>query len=102
LVLSSIVVIVKSFSPFRDIGQAEEAVMPTSEEQLVLLLLAKEWDHSGPPGIMDISDIVAALDQAPSVTLQVLKTLYQQGLVDMNTLKTSAFLTPEGYNLNLT
>ena len=48
-----------------DKGQAEEAAMPTSEEQRVLLLLAKEWIHSGPPGIMDISDIVAALDQSP-------------------------------------
>ena len=28
--------------------------MPTSEEQQVLLLLTKEWVHSGPPGIMDI------------------------------------------------
>jgi Mn-dependent DtxR family transcriptional regulator len=71
--------------------------MPTSEEQQVLLLLAREWDHSGPPGIMDISDIVAALGQAPSATLQALKSLYQCGMVDMNTLKTSAFLTPEGY-----
>ena len=71
--------------------------MPTSEEQQVLLLLAKEWTHSGPPGIMDVSDIVAALDQAPSATLQALKMLYRRGLVDMNALKTSAFLTPEGY-----
>ena len=71
--------------------------MPTSEEQKVLLLLAKEWVHSGPPGILDISDIVAALDQAPSVTLQALEILFQSGLVDMNTLKTSAYLTPEGY-----
>ena len=71
--------------------------MPISEEQRVLLLLAKEWTHSGPPGIMDVSDIVAALGQAPSATLQAIKTLYQSGLVDMNALKTSAFLTPEGY-----
>ena len=70
--------------------------MPTSEEKLILKLLAKEWDHSGPPGIMDVSDIVAALGQAPSVTMQALKSLYQNGLVDMNVLKTSAFLTPEG------
>ena len=46
---------------------------------------------------MDISDVVAALAQAPSATLQALKTLYQCGLVDMDTLKTSAFLTPEGF-----
>jgi DNA-binding IclR family transcriptional regulator len=71
--------------------------MPTPPELEVLQLLAKEWEHSGPPGIMDISDIVAALDLAPSKTLQALKALYQNGLVDMNTLKTSAFLTPEGF-----
>ena len=39
--------------------------MPTSEEQQVLQLLAKEWVHSGPPGILEVSDIVAALNQAP-------------------------------------
>ena len=71
--------------------------MPTPQELEVLKLLAKEWEHSGPPGILDISDIVAALDLAPSETLQALKALYQSGWVDMNTLKTSAFLTPEGY-----
>jgi len=71
--------------------------MASLEEQKVLLLLSKEWGYSGPPGIMDISDIVAALDQAPSATLQALKTLYQSGLVDMNVLKTSAFLTPDGH-----
>jgi Mn-dependent DtxR family transcriptional regulator len=71
--------------------------MSMPEESQVLALLAKEWDHSGPPGILDVSDIVAALGQAPSATLQAIKTLYQSGLVDMNALKTAAFLTPEGY-----
>ena len=71
--------------------------MTTTEEQQVLLLLAKEWDYSGPPGILDISDILAALGQAPGSTLQALKSLFQCGMVDMNVLKTSAFLTPEGY-----
>ena len=71
--------------------------MPTPQELKVLKLLAKEWDHSGPPGILDISDIVAALDLAPSETFQALKALFQIGLVNMNTLKTAAFLTPEGY-----
>ena len=71
--------------------------MPNQEGTAVLQLLAKEWDHSGPPGIMDLSDIVAALAQAPSQTLQALKSLYRDGLIDMNQLKTSAFLTPEGY-----
>ena len=71
--------------------------MPTAEETNVLKLLAKERDYSGPPGIVDISDIVAAPAQAPGQTLRALKDLYRDGLVDMNQHKTSAFLTPEGY-----
>ena len=72
--------------------------MTTSAEISILLLLAKEWDHSGPPGILDLADIVAVLDLAPSKCLQATKTLFQKGLVDMNRLKTSAFLTPDGYD----
>jgi DNA-binding IclR family transcriptional regulator len=75
-----------------------DCLMPTDDEIKVLKLLAKEWDLSGPPGILDVSDIVAALDLAPSETMQSLKTLFESGLVDMNSLKTSAFLTPEGYS----
>jgi len=71
--------------------------MKTPEESKVLAVLAKEWAFKGPPGIMDISDIVAVLPLAPSDTLAALKNLYTRGLIDMNTLKTSAFLTPEGY-----
>ncbi len=71
--------------------------MTTEPERRVLALLAKEWDFSGPPGIMEISDLVAALPLAPSETLEALKHLFAGGLVDMNTLKTSTFLTPEGY-----
>jgi Mn-dependent DtxR family transcriptional regulator len=63
----------------------------------VIALLAKEWDVTGPPGIMDVSDIVAALPLAPTETLAALKDLFANGLIDMNKLKTSAFLTPEGY-----
>ncbi|MFZ0241909.1 MAG: hypothetical protein WAL90_09710 [Desulfobacterales bacterium] len=71
--------------------------MKTAEENQVLAVLAKEWEFKGPPGIMDISDIVAVLSLAPSDTLAALKALFTSGLIDMNTLKTSAFLTPEGY-----
>ncbi len=72
--------------------------IPTPAERQLLQLLAKEWDHSGPPGILDISDIVAALGQAPNDTMQALKSLFQSGLIDMNSLKTAAFLSPEGYD----
>ena len=65
--------------------------------QKILLLLAREWDFKGPPGLLDISEIVAALPLAPSDILATLKDLFERGFVDMNSLKTSAFLTPEGY-----
>ena len=65
----------------------------------ILLLLAKEWVHSGPPGIIDISDIVEILPLAPSETLAAIKELFADGLTDMNALKTAVFLTPEGYTV---
>jgi len=68
-----------------------------TDENQILGLLAREWNMTGPPGILDISDIVAALPLAPGDTLAALKRLFASGLVDMNQLKTSAFLTPEGY-----
>lgn len=71
--------------------------MLTAEEHRILALLAKEWDFRGPPGIMDVSAVVAALPQAPGDTLAALEALFTRGLVDMNRLKTGAFLTPEGY-----
>jgi hypothetical protein len=67
-----------------------------SGRKKVLELSAKEWDLSGPPGIMDISGIVSAVDLAPSETLAIVKRLFQDGLVDMNSFKTSLFLTPAG------
>ena len=70
----------------------------TEAEQQVLALLAKEWDLKGPPGILDISEIVAALPLAPSETLAALKRLFADGLTEMNSLKTSVYLTPEGYD----
>ena len=69
----------------------------TVEERQILQLLAKEWGLKGPPGILDVSDVVAALPLAPSDTLAALKRLFDKGLTDMNSLKTSVFLTPEGY-----
>jgi hypothetical protein len=46
---------------------------------------------------MDISDVVIALSTAPSETIATIKEVYSKGLVDMNSLKTAIFLTPEGY-----
>ncbi len=72
--------------------------MATEQEQKILQLLAKEWRYAGPPGIMDVAEIVAAVELAPSETLATLKELFKRGLVDMNRSKTSAFLTPEGFD----
>ena len=68
-----------------------------SSDARILRLLAKEWHYSGPPGILDTSQIVAALDQAPSETFDALRRLFKEGLVDMNELENAASLTPEGY-----
>ena len=70
----------------------------TDDEKQVLTLLAKEWDTKGPPGILDISEVVAAVPVAPSDTLTALKQLFERGLTDMNSVRTSVFLTPEGYD----
>ena len=72
--------------------------MRTDNERAVLALLAKEWDYTGPPGILDVSDVVAALPLAPSEALDAVRQLFSSGLVDMNKLKTAVFLTPEGYS----
>ena len=71
--------------------------MLSTAESKLMALLAKEWDMAGPPGIMDISDVVVALPMAPSETIATIKDLYSSGLIDMNTLKTAVFLTPEGF-----
>jgi hypothetical protein len=63
---------------------------------VILSLLSREWEMIGPPGILDINDIVMACSAAPSETLAELRQLFAEGLVDMNSLKTAAFLTPEG------
>jgi hypothetical protein len=73
--------------------------LQTTAKESILALLAKEWVHSGEPGIIDISDIVAILPLAPSETLAAVKELFAEGLTDMNALKTAVFLTPEGYSV---
>jgi len=80
-----------------EMNREDDSMDEKASQNKILALLAKEWDYSGPPGILDVSEIVAALPQAPSQTLAALKQLFVAGMVDMNQFKTSAFLTPEGY-----
>jgi Mn-dependent DtxR family transcriptional regulator len=72
--------------------------MQTHQEHQILALLAKEWRMKGPPGIVEISTIIAAVDLAPSEASEAIASLFRTGLIDMNRFKTSAFLTPEGYD----
>lgn len=78
------------------VSDRSHAVM-TEAERHIIALLAKEWELLGPPGILDISDVIAALPLPPSEALAALKHLFEKGLTDMNALQTSVFLTPEGY-----
>jgi len=71
--------------------------MPDCAKEKILSLLAKEWELKGPPGIMDVGDIVSIISLAPSDSMETIRELFLSGLVDMNTFKTSACLTPEGY-----
>ncbi len=71
--------------------------MDTALDGDILALLAKEWEMTGPPGILDIRDVAALVAGAPSEIMEAVRDLYARGLVDMNSLKTAVFLTPEGY-----
>ncbi len=68
-----------------------------STQSNLLGLLAKEWDGTGPPGIMDIQDVVGCLSSPPSELMAAIDELFVEGMVDMNPLKTAVYLTPEGY-----
>ncbi len=72
--------------------------MPDSSKIQILTLLAKEWDITGPPGILDISDMVSIVSIAPSDTMVTIRELFSLGHIHLNELRTSAFLTPEGYD----
>ena len=69
--------------------------MLSQAESKLMALLAKEWDVTGPPGIMDISDVGITLPLAPRETLAIITDLFKIALVDMNKLKTAVFLTPK-------
>jgi len=75
-----------------------ELAMSTPEQNRILAILTEEWDLNGPPGIMDINDIVTAARLSRKETSAALSELFAKGLVDMNKFKTAAFLTPEGYS----
>ena len=71
--------------------------MINKDEEMVLDLLARDWDLSGPPETVDLFELTGALPMAPAQTLIAVRGLYAEGLVGLNDCKTGAFLTPKGY-----
>ena len=67
-------------------------------EKQVLSLLAREWQRSGPPGILDIKHISARLEVSTADVYACIKPLYADGTVDVDQSGFAAFLTPEGYD----
>ncbi len=70
--------------------------MPTQEEQQVLLLLAKEWAHSGPPGIMDIKRCCSSLGSSPQCDLASAKDAVSKRLGRYEFLKNQRLSHPRG------
>jgi DNA-binding MarR family transcriptional regulator len=76
---------------------------PEKEEvsqQSILNILAKEWEQTGPPGIMDISDIAGRLNISAEDVRRAIKPLFVMGAVDTDRVGFAAYLTPKGYALS--
>lgn len=63
----------------------------------ILTILAEEWDASGPPGILDIPELAAQATLALDEVREAVSSLFAEGAVDMDELKSAVYLTPEGY-----
>ena len=65
--------------------------------QSILNLLAEEWDHTGPPGIMDLSVIAGQLDISVADVRRAIEPMFVMGAVDTDRIGFAAYLTPKGY-----
>jgi len=50
--------------------------MLDSEKEKILSLLGKEWELKGPPGILDVGDVVSILSLAPSDSMETIRELF--------------------------
>ena len=68
-------------------------------ERELLVLLADEWDHSGPPGYVETSVMAGRLNLSIEDVKSAVRSLFVKGLVDTDKVDVfAAYLTPEGYD----
>ena len=69
-------------------------------ELAILKVLADEWDKSGPPGILETTEIAKALGITIPDTKKLVHSLFVKGLVGSDEIDIyAAYLLPEGYEL---
>jgi Mn-dependent DtxR family transcriptional regulator len=70
----------------------------SQNEQVLLNLLADEWEKSGPPGYIETSLIAQRLGVSVADAKSTVRSLFVKGMVDTDQVDTfAAYLTPEGY-----
>ena len=69
-------------------------------ELAILKVLADEWDKSGPPGILETTEITKALGITIPDTKKLVHSLFVKGLVGSDEIDIyAAYLLPEGYEI---
>lgn len=79
-----------------------EAMLEKGGEDLkwdILLLLAREWDANGPPGIVENRDLVRMLNVKPALVETALAELESDAITSNDALGFATYLTPEGYDI---
>lgn len=72
----------------------------TQKERDLLILLAEEWEKTGPPGYVETTIIADRLNISPLDAKSIIRSLFAKGIVDTDEVDTfAAYLTPEGYDL---
>ena len=71
----------------------------TQKERDLLILLAEEWEKTGPPGYVETTIIADRLNISPLDAKSIIRSLFVKGIVDTDEVDTfAAYLTPEGYD----
>jgi hypothetical protein len=68
------------------------------EEKQLLILLADDWENSGPPGYLETSVLAELMNLSVEKTKSVIHALFVMGLVGTDAKEHyAAYLTPEGH-----
>ena len=70
------------------------------DEKKLLIMLAEEWQKTGPPGYLESAVLAKRLNLSVEKTKSVIHSLFVKGLVDTDTIEHyAAYLTPEGHEI---